>query len=1324
MNVKKSPTTFAEFTNQYSLSKTLRFELKPVGNTQKMLEDFGIIEKDEIIAQKYKITKKYFDKLHRTFVEEALFGKKIEGLDNYFELYRNWKKDKKANQKDLQNKETELRKNIVTLFNKMAKTWSQKETFKGLKNNNIEILFEEAVFKSVLKVLYGDEDESFLRDKVSGEFLLDKDGNKISVFDSWKGFTGYFTKFNETRKNFYKDDGTATAHATRIIDQNLKRFCENIIIFESIKDKLDLSEVENVFDISLVDIFSVTNYGDCFLQAGIDSYNTVLGGETLPNGEKKKGLNELINLYKQQTREKLPFFKSLDKQILSEKDKFTDEIEDAGALKEVLTVFLKNVDVKIQKFSLLITDVLNNPDAYDLSQIYLAKEALNTISRRWLVSFSTFEDALYTVLKNAKIISSSAKKTEGGYSFPEFIPLSYLKEALEKMVEDKIWKEQFYVTVEGLKNNGVIIGNKPVWQQFWEIYRFEFEQLKSRIEIDSQIGTTHPAGYSVSKTALETILKDFKEDDVAPKLAIKNLADDVLHIYQLAKYFAIEKKIEKKRRWEGDNFELDVFYTNPDFGYFETFYKNAYEDIVQVYNKLRNYLTKKPYSQEKWKLNFDNPTLAAGWDKNKEADNSAVLLKKDGKYYLGLMEKSHNRIFDKKHEALFLDNNQSENYEKVVYKFFPDQAKMFPKVCFSVKGLDFFKPSEEIYKIYKNAEFKKGDTFSIKSMQSLIKFYIDCLQKYDGWKGYNFKHIKSSNQYTNNIGDFFRDVAEDGYKITYQDVSDSYIKEKNNNGELYLFQIKNQDWNLDKAINGIKKTTTKNLHTLYFEALFSKENAEQNFPIKLNGQAEIFYRPKTSQGKLGTKLVNNKEVVNHKRYSEDKIFFHVPLTLNRTKNRTKNEAQKFNSKVNEFLVNNPNINIIGIDRGEKHLAYYSVINQQGEILSDAKGIPAIGSLNFVGQGADGKEIDYAEKLAIRASERESSRRDWLDIEKIKDLKKGYISQVVRKLADLAIEHNAIIVLEDLNMRFKQIRGGIEKSIYQQLEKALIEKLSFLVDKGETDPEKAGHLFRAYQLTAPFESFQNIGKQTGIIFYTQANYTSKTCPECGFRPNVRFDESIDWNLINIKYYDNDFTISYSLKTFTKAKETSKRSNQLFTGINKKDSFILSTKNAIRYKWFRRNISAVELSAGESKLINETGSGVTIQYQLTDCMKGLFEGNGIDIKGNINSQLRTGGHLMKFYKQLANYLYLLSNTRSSVSGTDIDIINCPCCGFDSTQGFKGVAYNGDANGAYNIGRKGLIVLDKIKNYQKNNGPLEKMNWGDIFIDIDEWDKFTQK
>ena len=53
---------------------------------------------------------------------------------------------------------------------------------------------------------------------------------------------------------------------------------------------------------------------------------------------------------------------------------------------------------------------------------------------------------------------------------------------------------------------------------------------------------------------------------------------------------------------------------------------------------------------------------------------------------------------------------------------------------------------------------------------------------------------------------------------------------------------------------------------------------------------------------------------------------------------------------------------------------------------------------------------------------------------------------MHKIAHLAIKHNAIIVFEDLNMRFKQIRGWIEKSAYQQLDKALIDKLNFLVDK--------------------------------------------------------------------------------------------------------------------------------------------------------------------------------------------------------------------------------------------------------------------------------------
>ena len=43
--------------------------------------------------------------------------------------------------------------------------------------------------------------------------------------------------------------------------------------------------------------------------------------------------------------------------------------------------------------------------------------------------------------------------------------------------------------------------------------------------------------------------------------------------------------------------------------------------------------------------------------------------------------------------------------------------------------------------------------------------------------------------------------------------------------------------------------------------------------------------------------------------------------------------------------------------------------------------------------------------------------------------------------------------------------------------------------------------RAYQLTAPFETFKDMGKQTGIIFYTQAAYTSRIDPITGWRPHL-------------------------------------------------------------------------------------------------------------------------------------------------------------------------------------------------------------------------------
>ncbi len=1277
-----SDSIWANFTNQYSLSKTLRFELRPIGNTGKMLEDANVFEKDRLIQQKYLKTKPYLDRLHREFIKEALSNAALEGIDDFQESLKEMKADirniekKKAYQKRVEM----LRNQILVFFNSHAKKWVlEKFNNIGLKNAGIEFLFEENVFQ-LLNELYGSELETKIIEETTGK--------EISIFDSWKGFTGYFIKFFETRKNFYKIDGTSTAIATRIVDQNLKRFCDNLEIYETAKTIIDFSEVEKVFGVHMAEVFNINNYNNCLLQEGIDLYNTILGGKTLKDGEKLKGLNELINQYKQNTGEKIQYFKSLDKQILSKKEKFIEELENDNEFYELLKNFYYLSGVKVQTLKKLIENFVHHNRAYDLTSVYITKEALNTIVRKWTSETEIFERWIYESMKANKVAEAKYEKNDNSYKFPKFVSLLYIQKALETgKFSGNFWKDRYY-EIDGFME-------KTQWEQFLDILLFEFNSLFERRTF-CQDGKEKVVGYNIFRTNLATIIEGEKLSlNKDAKVKIKDYADAVLNIYQIGKYFALEEK----RKWV-DEYETGDFYENPEFGY-KLFYADAYEDIIKSYNTIRNYLTKKPWEAEKkWKLNFENPTLANGWDKNKEPDNYAVILRKEGRYYLGLMNKGFNKIFNDENKSELKSETGDNHYEKMVYKFFPDPAKMLPKVCLSKKGFETFSPSDEIQKIYNNAEFKKGNTFSVLSMQKLIDYYKNCLQKYEGWLGYEFKHLKRTEEYKENVGEFYKNISEDGYKITFQKISADYIEGKNKNGELYLFEIHNKDWNLDKAQNGKSKVSHKNLHTLYFESLFSDENIANNFPMKLNGQAEIFYRPKTSKESLGFKKDKlGKDVIDHKRYNEDKIFFHLPMTVN----RTKGDTFKFNMEINNFLANNPDVNIIGVDRGEKHLTYYSVISQEGEILD-------CGTLNTI------NGVDYGEKLTVRAEEREQARKDWQDVQAIKDLKKGYISQVVRKLADLAIEYNAIIVFEDLNMRFKQIRGGIEKSVYQQLEKALIEKLNFLVNKGEVDSTRAGHLLKAYQLTAPFETFKDMGKQTGIIFYTQASYTSKIDPISGWRPHLYLKySSADkakadiLKFTEIKFNSDRFEFTYDIKNFQNLKEFPK--NTIWT--------ICSCVE--RYRWDRT--------------LNQNKGGYVHYQNLTESIGELFTKYGIDFRngdilGEINRLESKGNE--GFYKSFIFFFNLICQIRNTnEQAKDVnkqDFVFSPVVPFfDSREADKfgtSLPKNGDDNGAYNIARKGLVILNKINEFANKNGNCEKLKWGDLYISHTDWDNFAMK
>jgi CRISPR-associated protein Cpf1 len=70
------------FTNLYQVSKTLRFELKPVERSKENIERNGILERDNQRALGYKAIKKVIDEYHKVFIDQMLDNFELNLTDN------------------------------------------------------------------------------------------------------------------------------------------------------------------------------------------------------------------------------------------------------------------------------------------------------------------------------------------------------------------------------------------------------------------------------------------------------------------------------------------------------------------------------------------------------------------------------------------------------------------------------------------------------------------------------------------------------------------------------------------------------------------------------------------------------------------------------------------------------------------------------------------------------------------------------------------------------------------------------------------------------------------------------------------------------------------------------------------------------------------------------------------------------------------------------------------------------------------------------------------------------------------------------------------
>lgn len=1282
--------------NGYSRSITLRNRLIPVGKTEENLKNVKMLDGDFERAKAYQEVKNLIDDFHRSFIEDVLSNTTLDwgALYDQFDLFQSEKdKSKKAkHKKQLEVLQGVMRKSIVKHF-KDDERYSK--------------LFKKEILTDLLPAIIKDDDTGTITDKKA-------------ALDTFNDFATYFTGFHQNRENLYSEEAKATAISNRIVNENFPKFYANVKVFEYLQKNFPniISDTEDSLkdflnEKKLSEIFNKENFNAVLSQSGIDFYNTVIGGISGEAGkEKVQGLNEKINLASQQlpSEEKSKLRKKMTilyKQILSDKKTASfipAGFENSAEVYNAVRLFKEqNFDKANPKISKAFSDF-----DYDLNEIFVQAKELTAFSLSIFGNWSILSRGLFLLEKDKSKKELSEKQSEN--IIKQIAKNDYSLFELQGAYER--WAKENSVQIDKTVKNYFLLS---------ELRTDETTKEKQSVKILEKIDE-----------AYATIDFEKQENLQAEKEAatpIKNFLDEVQSLYHYLKLVD----------YRGEEQKDSNFYSKLD----EILSDLA--EIIPLYNKVRNFVTKKPGEVKKVKLNFECSSFLNGWATDFGTKDAHIFIK-DNKYYLGIINK---KLSEEDIDFLKKDGNDKH----LIYDFQKPDNKNTPRLFIRSKG-DSYAPAvskynlpiESVIDLYDKGAFKtenrdKNPKEYKEALSKLIDYFKLGFSRHDSYKNYKFCWKKTEDY--KDIAEFYSDTIKSCYQLKFENINFENLEQLANDGKLYLFQIYNKDF-------AEKATGKKNLHTLYWENLFSEENLH-DVCLKLNGEAELFFRPKSenikeikhekdsilvnrttadresipediyqeiykfknnmissisdeAQKYLDThKVVCNKAnytITKDNHFLQDTYLFHCPITMNFKAPEI--TGRKFNEKVLNYLRENPDVKIIGLDRGERHLIYLSLINQRGEIELQK-------TLNLVEQVRNDKivSVNYHEKLVQKEGDRDKARKNWQTISNIKELKEGYLSAVVHEIAKLMVEHNAIVVMEDLNFGFKRGRFAVERQVYQKFENMLIEKLNYLVFKDKAAAEPGGVL-NAYQLTDKSANVSDVGKQCGWIFYVPAAYTSKIDPKTGFA-----------NLFITKGLTNVEKKKAFFERFDAIRYDKKEDCFIFSI----DYSKLSDNADYKKKW--------DIYSRGERIVYSRKDNKTVTENPTENLKSIFEKFGVQWSNEenfIDSLLSVQAEKQNasFFDELLHSFTTILQMRNSIPNTEVDYLISPVKAedgtfFDSRQQLSlgsraTLPIDADANGAYHIALKGLYLLKN--NFNRNDkGFIENISNAD-------WFKFVQE
>lgn len=1089
---------------------------------------------------------------------------------------------------------------------------------------------------------------------------------EIRAIEETNKFTTYIKKFHENRKNIFKEDGKETSIGYRIVEDNLPIYINNLNGLLNFLESVDVEFILKVHEEfkkmginqAIKEIFKLSNFNLFLNQSGIEMYNMLIGGRFDKNSAKIKGLNELLNEYSQQNdKVKTPKLKLLNKQILSDvqtKSFVIDTIQNDTELIEILFAIREAYNNTSTLNYENVFDLFKNLKEDSYNNIFIENNKLRKVSHEVFGNFNYINELIYIYIDEQSINKKDRENyLKEGKTIGDLLQIMKNKEEREKIIN---WLLDFKT-------------NKDIKKDYFkEISNFEvelFSYIKNFDLTDSNIKEN----------------EEFKEK-------IKKYIDSIKSLELHLKSF--------------DTNNLNIKMNNNFYFEFDKFYEMV-SKIDKTYDKVRNYLTQKAFNTGKNNLFFSNPTFLTGWSKSKESDNLGVIFEKNGNFYLGIINKEIKKKSQLFEEESFCEYDKKNCYKKYDVFMLSNTKRDFPKVFFS-KSFTENRINHKIEEGYGLKKYKEDSKYYDKEFKyELIDYYKHSLTQYPDWDVFDFQ-MKSTRNYSS-VNEFLEDIQLQSYKFVGRDIPEDYIKNLVSQNQLYLFQIYNKDFSpYSKG--------KENLHTIYFKALFDEKNFDK-YDYKLSANAEMFYRPASIKKENITihpkgKIINNKnskndtksifeyDIIKDKRYTEDKFLLHLPIEMNRTTIKPLLNKE-LNQLINKNIKNTKTNYVLGIDRGERHLIYMVLIDSDGNIIKQKTLNTITNEYKDREERTNSVETNYRELLDFREKERQKARVNWQEIGKIKDLKEGYLSQVVNEIVKMIEEYQPIIVLENLNSGFKNSRKKVEKQVYQKFEKNLMKKLQYITIKDKSPNELFG-IYRSLQITPKDQQDKFVSSQSGAIYYIPAAYTSNIDPITGFTPFIKTTYiSVEKSKKLLKTFED---IYYD------------ETKDLFVFIADYKKFNIDRKMWNKQIW--------EITTYGERIKNEKHDNhwESVEVNLTDEFKRFFEESGIDYKNRLKEQLANQNN-GDFYKKLLYYIRLMQQLRNSHINSEIDYILSPVSNkegvfFDSRNNIDYLPKNADANGAYNIARKGLIVIDKIKEEK------DKI----CSITNEEWLKFIEK